>query len=80
MALCKSKHTEILLVAIIDRVKEWWLMNILYSINVQSIRIKKAYVNDFPRNTIGGAMAANMQKIMWSCAQPKIHKIIKPGL
>jgi hypothetical protein len=41
---------------------------------------KEAYVNDFPRNTIGGAMAANMQKAMWSCAQPKIHKVTKPGL
>lgn len=40
-------------------------MKILYSI------CKEAYVNDFPRNTTGGAMAANMQKPIWICAEPK---------
>ena len=40
---------------------------------------KEAYVNDFPRNIIGGAMAANMQKPMWSCAQPEIYKVNKSG-
>ena len=35
---------------------------------------KEAYVNDFPWNKTRGAMAANMQKAMWSCAQPKIPK------
>jgi len=41
---------------------------------------KEAYINDFLRNTTGGAMAANMQKAMWSYAQPKIHKVTKLGL
>ena len=31
---------------------------------------EKTYVNDFPRKTTGGAMAANMQKAMCSCKMP----------
>lgn len=30
-----------------------------------------AYVNDFPRNITGGAMAANTQKAMWSYTKTK---------
>ena len=48
-------------------------MKILYSIR------KEAYINDFRHNTIGGAMAANMKKPMWSGVEPKIHKVIRPG-
>jgi len=48
-------------------------MKILYSI------CKEAYNNDFRHNTIGGAMAANMKKPMWSGVEPKIHKVIRPG-
>ena len=40
---------------------------------------KEAYDNYFPWKTIGGAMAANMQKTTRSCAQPEILKVNKSG-
>ena len=44
------------------------------SYDVDWIKVVVAYVNDFPWNTIGGAMAAIMQKPMWICTKQQQDK------